>query len=76
MYGIRMCVCVALLLASAVLTYRLDIGMHANREVRIDLAEIRHVRYDLLNANVWADRIEPIFSKKIAAFDITPAVPR
>ena len=72
-YVIRMGVCITLLLASVVLTYRLDIAMHANREVRIDLAEVRHVRYDLLNANVWADKVEPIFSKKIAAFDITAA---
>jgi hypothetical protein len=70
-YIIRLCVCVALLSATAVLTYLLDIAMHANRQRRIDLAEIRHIRYGLLNANVWAERLAPIFSKKIAAFDLT-----
>ena len=72
-YIIRLCVCVALLSATAVLTYRLDIAMHANRQRRIDLAEIRHIRYGLLNANVWAERLAPIFSKKIEAFDLTSA---
>jgi hypothetical protein len=47
--------------------------MHASRQRRIDLAEIRHIRYGLLNANVWADRLAPIFSKKIAEFDLTRA---
>ena len=70
-YIIRLSVCVALLSATAFLTYRLDIAMHENRQHRIDLAEIRHIRYGLLNANVWADRLAPIFSKKIAAFDLT-----
>ena len=55
-YIIRLSICVALLSATAVLTYRLDIAMHANRQRRIDLAEIRHIRYGLLNANVWAER--------------------
>src|SRR5262245_13669535 len=68
---IRLSVCVALLSAAAVLTYRLDTAMHANRQRRIDLAEIRHIRYGLLNANVWAERLAPIFSRKIAAFDLT-----
>src|SRR5262245_7060387 len=68
-YLIRIVVCLALLSATAVLTYRLDIAMHANRERRIDFAEIRDIRYGLLNATVWAEQIAPIFSKKIAAFD-------
>ena len=59
------------MVATAVVTYRLDIDMRANRARRIDLAEIRDIRYGLLNATVWAERIAPIFSKKIAAFDLT-----
>jgi len=47
-------------------------AMQANLQRRIDLAEIRHIRYGLLNANLWAERLAPIFSKKIAAFDLTP----
>jgi Paraquat-inducible protein A len=70
-YTVRILVCSALLVAAAVLVYRVDTEMHANRQLRIDLAEIRHIRYDLLNANAWAARIEPIFSKRIAAFDLT-----
>ena len=71
-YGrIRILICIALLLATAALTYRLDFAMRANRDRRIDLAEIRDIRYGLLNATVWAERITPIFSKKIEAFDLT-----
>jgi paraquat-inducible protein A len=69
-YTIRIVVAIALLAAAVVLTYRVDEAMHANRQLRIDLAEIRHVRYDLLNANAWAVRIQPILSKKIAEFDL------
>ena len=71
-YGhIRILICIALLLATASLTYRLDIAMSTNRERRIDLAEIRDIRYGLLNTIVWAERITPIFSKRIEAFDLT-----
>jgi len=68
---IRISVAIVLLIASAFLTYRLDVSMRANRDRRIDLAEIRDIRYGLLNATVWAERIAPIFSKKIEAFDLT-----
>ena len=71
--ALRLGVCILLLIASAGLTYPLDIAMHANRDIRIDLAEVRHIRYDLLNANVWADRIAPMFSKRIEAFDLSAA---
>jgi hypothetical protein len=70
-YIARILVCGALLVTASILTYRVDTEMHANRQLRIDLAEIRHIRYDLLNANAWAGRIQPIFSKRIAALDLT-----
>jgi hypothetical protein len=71
MYLVRILFCIALLTATAILTYRLDGAMHSNRQLRVDLAEVSDVRYSLLNANLWAQRIEPIFSKKLAAFDLT-----
>ncbi len=71
-YGrIRILICIALLLGTAVLTYRLDFAMRANRDRRIDLAEIRDIRYGLLNVTRWAERITPILSKRIEAFDLT-----
>ena len=73
MRTLRLGVCILLLIGGAGSTYPLDIAMHASRDVHIDLAEVRHIRYDLLNANVWADRIAPIFSKKVEAFDLTAA---
>jgi hypothetical protein len=68
-----MLICLGLLAAATVLTYRLDGSMHENRDRRIDLAEIRDIRYGLLNANVWAERIAPIFSKKIDSFELSAA---
>jgi len=68
---IRIVVCVALLSVSAVFAYRLDVDMHTNRQRRIDLAEIRDVHYGLLNANLWAERLARIFTKKIEALDLT-----
>src|SRR5262249_9556276 len=70
-YVLRLFVCAALVSPTAVLTSRLDITMPANRQRRTALAEIRHIRYGLLNANVWAERLAPVFAKKIAAFDLT-----
>src|SRR5262245_56386761 len=72
-YTIRMVVSITLLLATAVLTYRLDVDMRANRDRHIDLAEVRDIQYGLLNANVWAERLAPIFTKRIEAFDLTAA---
>src|SRR5262245_23914696 len=68
--NLRISVCLVLLIAAGWLTYRLDTAMRANRERRIDLAEIRDVRYGLLNATVWAERIAPIFARKFEQIDL------
>ena len=40
-----------------------------NQELKIDLAEINHVRYGLLNADEWRDQVALILGKKILEMD-------
>ena len=62
----------ALLLATAaVFTWQTIEGLEARREMRTELAEIGHVRYDLLNADRWVQRIVPVLDARIDALDLT-----
>jgi len=59
------------MLAVAMVSTFLTIGeLAARRRLRIDLAEISHVRYGLLNANRWVEQIVPVLSAKIDTFDL------
>jgi hypothetical protein len=40
--------------------------------LKIDLAEINHIRYGLLNVSEWSDRIASVTTAKINEFEITP----
>jgi hypothetical protein len=61
-----------LLGTAAVLTTQM-IGMaKENQELKIDLAEINHVRYGLLNADEWRDQVALILGKKILEMDLAP----
>lgn len=61
-----------LLVAASVLSTRMIILAKENQELKIDLAEISHVRYGLLNADEWRDQVSLILGKKIIEFDLTP----
>ena len=59
------------MLAVAIVSTFLTIGeLASRRRLRIELAEISHVRYGLLNANRWVEKIVPVLSAKIDAFDL------
>jgi hypothetical protein len=45
--------------------------LSARRMLRMDLAEIGHVRYGLLNADRWVEKIVPILESRIDALDLT-----
>ncbi len=61
-----------LLLAPAVFfTLRTWDGLAARRLLRMDLAEMGHIRYGLFNANRWVEQILPILDKQIDALDLT-----
>jgi hypothetical protein len=61
-----------LLLAPAVLfTWRTMDGLAKRRLLRLDQAEIEHVRYSMLNADRWVEQILPILNRKIDELDLT-----
>ncbi|MEN8157867.1 MAG: paraquat-inducible protein A [Bacteroidota bacterium] len=61
-----------LLIASVVLTIQLISLARQNQEAKIDLAEVNHIKYGLLNADEWREQVTLIISKKIIEFDLTP----
>lgn len=47
--------------------------LSSRRMRRMELAEISHVRYGLLNADRWVEKIVPILNAQIDALDLTAA---
>jgi hypothetical protein len=64
---------VFLLAAAAVFTWLTIDGLSSRRTLRTELAEISHVRYGLLNADRWVEKIVPILDAKIDALDLNAA---
>jgi hypothetical protein len=61
-----------LLLAAAGNSVRQSIDiLSSRRERRMELAEISHARYGLLNADRWVEKIVPILDAQIDALDLT-----
>ena len=62
-----------LLLASAVvLTFQVIHMAKQHQELKIDLSEINHIRYGLLNVDEWAEQVAFILTEKINEFEVTP----
>src|SRR6476646_3359698 len=59
-----------LLGVAAVFTWRTIDGLDSRRRLRMELAEISHVRYGLLNVDLWMKRILPILDARIDALDL------
>jgi hypothetical protein len=64
---------VLLLAAAIVFTWLTIDGLASRRRLRTELAEISHVRYGLLNADRWVEKIVPILEAKIDALDLKAA---
>jgi hypothetical protein len=60
-----------LLAPAAFFTWQTVDGLGQRRQLRMELAEITHVRYGALNADRWVDQIVPILNHKIDAIDLT-----
>src|SRR6476619_4220540 len=73
MIGFRLAAAVILLPAAIMFTWLTIDGLSARRGLRTELAEISHVRYGLLNADRWIERILPILDAKIDALDLKAA---
>jgi len=72
-FDFRLAASVLLLAATVVLTWSTIDCLSLRRRVRTDLAEINHARYELLNANVWVQKITPILEAQIDAIDLKAA---
>jgi hypothetical protein len=70
MQTVRLIAGVILLLVAAFLTWSTIGELAARRELRTDLAEIGHVRYGLLNADRWVEKLTPILETRIDAIDL------
>ncbi len=55
-----------------ILTIQVIILARQNQMLKIDLAEINHIRYGLLNVSEWSERIAEVTTAKINEFEITP----
>jgi hypothetical protein len=55
-----------------VLTIQVIVLARQNQMLKIDLSEINHIRYGLLNVSEWSDRIAEVTTAKINEFEITP----
>jgi hypothetical protein len=70
-FDFRFAVALLLLAPAAFFTWRTVDGLAARRQLRMELAEITHVRYGALNADRWVEQIVPILNSKIDAIDLT-----
>jgi hypothetical protein len=70
-FDFRFAVALLLLVPAAFFTWRTVEGLSSRRVLRTDLAELGHVRYGVLNADRWVEKILPILNGKIDALDLT-----
>jgi len=61
-----------LLATIAYLCYQVIILSEANQERKLDLSEINHIKYGLLNIDEWEEKIATIITKKINEFELVP----
>ncbi len=66
----RLVASVLLLVAAMMFTWLTIDGLSSRRRLRTQLAEISHVRYGLLNADRWVEKILPVLNTKIDAIDL------
>ncbi len=70
-FDLRFILALLLLAPAALFAWRTVDGLAARRVLRTDLAEIGHVRFGVLNADRWVEKILPILNGKIDALDLT-----
>ncbi|GAG64394.1 unnamed protein product, partial [marine sediment metagenome] len=70
--NLRVLISSGLLIATIFLTVQIISLSKENQLLKIDLSEINHVRYGLLNVDEWSEKIAWILIKKIEEFEITP----
>lgn len=71
-YIFQIILSLAILAAMIYLTWQVIILSKSNQEKKIDLSEIDHVRYGLLNVDEWEEKIAVIITQKINEFELVP----
>jgi hypothetical protein len=61
-----------LLVIAVVLALQVISKAKQHQHLKIDLAEINHIRYGLLNVDEWAEQVAYILTEKINEFEVTP----
>jgi hypothetical protein len=70
---LRRILALGLLTAAGWLLVALVGDLNRVKAMKTDLAEIHHVRYGLLDADIWVDRIGAILEKRVDELDLTEA---
>jgi hypothetical protein len=70
---VRQVLALALLIGAGWLMVGLVADLNRVKVLKTDLAEIHHVRYGLLDADVWVARIGEILEKRVDELDLTEA---
>jgi hypothetical protein len=69
---LRISISTLLLAIAIVLTVQVIFKAKEHQLVKIDLSEINHIRYGLLNVDEWAEQVAFILTEKINEFEVTP----
>jgi len=69
---LRVIITTLLLAIAIVLTVQVILMAKQHQEVKIDLSEINHIRYGMLNVDEWAEQLAYILTEKINEFEVTP----
>lgn len=70
-FHFRFVIALLLFAPAALFAWRTVEGLAGRRVLRTDLAELGHVRFGVLNADRWVEKILPILNGKIDALDLT-----
>lgn len=69
---IKTLVSLLILLVIVCLSYQVITLSEANQQRKLDLAEINHIKYGLLNIDEWEEKIADIITNKINEFELVP----
>ena len=69
---IKVFITTLLLAIAIVLSVQVILMAKQHQKVRIDLSEINHIRYGMLNVDEWAEQVAFILTEKINEFEVTP----
>jgi hypothetical protein len=64
--------CIVIVAVIAVLSIQILFLAKRNQLLRIDLGEVNHIRYSLLNIDEWSDQVGEVLAKNIQEFTVTP----